>query len=258
MRRKLLPAAALVCAVLTPALALGQSTATFTATDPYAWSANGTGSNTLTITAPGTVTFEYPAGPGTNGHNVTWEDTPQQCDPSIPGPGMYGRRGWKGTCMFSAPGTYRFECTVHVGLMKGTVVVVAAPTPTPESTPTTPGATPTPTPTADPQPTPTTPTGPPAQPKGPLTARVAASQKGTSVRGSVMVATPASRLEVTVTLGKQRVGRYVKAAAASGKRTFTVKLSPSARRQLERHSLKLQVLVAVGTEKRTFSVRLRR
>ena len=41
MRRKLLIAAAIVCAVMSPALAHSQSTGTFTANDPYAWSANG-------------------------------------------------------------------------------------------------------------------------------------------------------------------------------------------------------------------------
>jgi len=146
MGRKLLPAAALACAVMTPALAYSQSTATFTALDLYGWSANGTSSNTVTITSPASVTFEYPPGTGKNTHNVVWDGTPPPCDGNIPGPGTSGTRGWKGTCSFDAPGTYRFECKVHAPLMKGTVVVVA-PEPSPVETA---SATPTPTGTAPP------------------------------------------------------------------------------------------------------------
>jgi plastocyanin len=245
MGRKLLVAAALVCAAVTPALAQGQSTATFTATDPHAWSANGTGANTLTITAPGTVTFEYPLpGQRGNGHNVAWESTPPPCDGNIPGGTTYGVAGWKGTCTFTEPGTYRFECKVHFGLMKGTVVVVA---PTPEAT-----ATPTedPQPTATPAPAPNAPQPPAAPTAKPATITVAASQKGTSVRGRVV---PASRADVTVRLGKARVGHSVTTGTA-----FAVKLSASARRRLKRHALKLKVTVTTEQQTRTFGVRLRR
>ena len=133
--------------------------------------------------------------------------------------------------------------------MKGTVVVVA-PTSTAEPTvtpaPTDPEATPTP------APAPTT-TGPPPPPPAvqPATIRVAADQKGTSVRGSV---SPASRIEATVTLGKRRVGHFARARTTA----FTVKLSAGARRQLKRHALKLKVTVTAGKETRTFAVRLRR
>ncbi len=255
MGPKSLLAAALVCAVLTPARAHGQSTATFTATDPFAWSANGTGANTLTITAPGTVTFEYPPGSGTNGHNVVWEGTPPPCDGNIPGLGTYGRRGWKGTCSFDTPGTYRFECKVHTPLMKGTVVIVA-----PEATAV---ETATPTPAAAPAggdaPVAPQATPQPIRPAAtPLSAAVAAAQKGTSVRGTVTIAQAASRLEVTVKLNHRRVGHYLKAAAAAGSRPFAVGLDARTRRQLQRrHSLKLSVIVAVGVQHRTFNVRLR-
>ena len=249
MRRKLLVAAALVCAAVTPALAQGQSDATFTATDPHAWSANGSEANTLTITAPGTVTFQYlVATQPYNGHNVAWTGPPPPCDGNIPDGTKFGAPGWKGTCTFNKLGTYAFECTVHAG-MKGTVVVVA-PTSTAEPTataaPADPGSTATPAPVQ-------TATGPPPpQPTvQPTTIKVAAAQKGTSVRGSV---SPASRIEATVTLGKRRVGHFVHAKTTA----FTVKLSAAARRQLKRHALRLKVTVTAEKQTRTFAVRLRR
>ena len=63
---------------------------------------------------------------------------------------------------------------------------------------------------------------------------------------------------MTVTLNAKRVGRYVKAAAPAGARAFTVALDARTRKALKRrHSLKLRVVVAVGVQQRTFSVRLR-
>lgn len=227
--------AALVCAAVTPALALGQSTATFTATDPNAWSANGTPADTLTVTAPATVTFEYPV--GRSGHNVAWDGAPPPCDGDIPDANTYGVAGWKGTCTFTRPGTYRFHCQVHVGLMQGTVVVLPAPTPTPDdASPATPPPA-VPPPAAQPLPAP------------PVTITVPAVQRGTTVRGRLA---PAGPVEVTVRLAGVRVGHATGNGAA-----FAVRLNAAARRRLRHRTLRLDVTVAAGGTQRTFVVRLR-
>jgi hypothetical protein len=198
------------------------------------------------------VSFQYLVStqPG-NGHNVAWTGPPAPCDGNIPGAASYGTPGWKGTCTFTRPGTYAFECKVHPGLMKGTVEVVApAPAAEPTATPTDPEATPTATPIPAPAPPAAGP--PPAPPTlRPPAIRVAAAQRGTSVRGSV---SPASRIEATVTLGRRRVGHVVRARTTA----FTVKLDAGARRRLQLHALKLGISVTAGEQTRTFTVRLRR
>jgi plastocyanin len=264
--RGMLIAAACAALVGLPALARAQgdppASGDFQAVDDAgtmtsAWRANGTDATTLTIATGGTVTFHYDTGsPSTNKHNVVWGDdlnNPQQqpayasC-PSTPDRYAPQRAPWSGSCTFSAPGTYAFHCIVHP-YMTGTVVVqdvTAQPTAT--ATPIgDPGATPTPTPTVTPDP-------PQSTLKGAV--KLAASQHGSRVRGTVSVKGAKSRLEVAVFAprsalsgGKShaavRVGRYLRKSAPAGKVSFAVPLSARARKAMDRHR-RLRVTVAVA------------
>jgi hypothetical protein len=227
-------------------LAYGGATAggSFIAVD-YAWLANGTSDTTVTIAPGQTVTFGYPSGIESHDAHFTGR-APSACPglPSYP-----AKQGWSAECRFDAPGSYPFVCDFHPE-MTGTVVVTAAATPTPSSTaaPTatagpvgTPGATATPpAPGATPEPT----AGAPKQTT--LRLKLAGTQRGTRVRGSVSIEEPASRLEVTVTAGKTKVGTYLKKATASGAVSFSVTLNAHARRTLAKaRRLRLSVAVAL-------------
>ncbi len=79
-----------------------------------------------------------------------------------------------------------------------------------------------------------------------LAVKLAAKQKGTSVRGSVGVRQGGSRLEVTLTALGRRVGHRVVAKTASGSVAFAVPLDARARRGLRhRHRLAVRVTVAL-------------
>jgi plastocyanin len=236
-----LVAAAMACAA-APALAYGGATAGggFTAID-YAWQANGTAATTLTVAPGEAVTFGYPS--GTTTHNVDFTGKqPSQCTGLTPDPRP---KGWTAECTFDAAGSYPFVCDVHPQMV-GTVVV-AVPTPTPTATPaapTDPAATPGA--TATPQPAPgATPTPTPTSKQATLKVKLAATQRGTRVRGSVTVAQPASRLEVTVKAGSAKVGVWVKTATKSGAVAFSVPLNAKARRMLKAKR-RLDVTVAVA------------
>ena len=99
-------------------------TAGITAKDPYSFD-NGSGGNTVTIAAGGTVTFSYPS--GASSHNVVFDPAqPTSCHdipPSASPP------GWSGSCTFEAYGTYTFHCSLH-SFMTGTVEVPDPNTPT--------------------------------------------------------------------------------------------------------------------------------
>jgi plastocyanin len=257
--------AALGAALIAPALALAADPAsdgTMRATDPYVFKADGTGANTLTIAPGGTVTFTYAS--GSAAHNVHWLGAKKPSCAGVPDESFSypdSRPPWSGTCTFTDPGTYEFECAIHTPLMKGSIVVEA---PSASATPTaTPGASATP---APPGTTPDPPSGGGAQAEQQRALKVtlAGSQKGTRVRGSVDVARTGSRLEVTLKSGKQTVGRFAKAKAASGANAFSVRLDKRGKSALKRrHSLKLTVAVALtppGGAKvaRNMSVKLRR
>jgi plastocyanin len=194
------------------------------------------------------------------------------------------RSGWSGSCTFNTPGTYNFHCDEHPTEMRGTIVVegatttetTATTTPTTEPTTTTPPKTettitPPPTTTATtptatiastpssastPSPAGTTPPSPPAATTGEAAGAahdslrgtavsLAASQRGTSVHGSVRIAQGGSRLEVdllapSATLaGIARaktavVGRLVRPRTPAGRVSFQVALTTRARRALAR------------------------
>jgi hypothetical protein len=158
------------------------------------------------------------------------------------------KTGWSGTCTFSEPGVYKFESE---GLFKETgyanidytkyEIVVEGSTTTTGTTGTTPTTT-------------TTTTTPPASPESTLAGsgsqavKVAKSQRGVSVRGSINLTNAAAggRLEVDVlaqsaSLAKTkhstrvRVGRYMRSSLSAGKLSFSVKLNAKARRAIKRH-----------------------
>ena len=178
-------ACAVVLAVAAPTLARGAAgspavdDAAFSVHDNYFQDVAGSGSsdNEVTITAGGTVTFDYAAGAGGASHNVNFtEAKPSGCVqvtptpiplpdfPVPPLPQFILPAPWNGYCTFNTPGTYAFVCDAHASVMFGRINVTGAPTPTP-----TPTVTPTPTPTLTPTPTPTptstpTPTATPTPP----------------------------------------------------------------------------------------------
>jgi plastocyanin len=175
-------------------------------------------------------------------HGVEWTAGPAA--PSCSGvPGAAGATSWNGQCVFAQPGTYMFRCTVHPTEMTGSVTVNA-------------GGTTTTTQTTSPAPTPSTPTasaeplmgGSPLAGGASQALRLAASQHGKAVRGSVKVsqAGAGGRLEVDLLArraslaGTRRapqalVGRLVRLAVAPGTVSFKVSLSGRARRALRAH-----------------------
>jgi hypothetical protein len=76
--------------------------------------------------------------------------------------------------------------------------------------------------------------------------RLARTQRGSTVRGSIVVARGRSRLDVRARLRGVRVGSVVRRAVGPGRVRFAVTLSRSARRTLRRSGrLRLSVRIAV-------------
>ncbi len=141
--------AAIVGAVLSVALSVGAARA------PLARAADTDVSIVDFAFQPATVTV---AAGGTVTWTVTRAQEPHTVSPVDPPDGFEAssllRQGDRYAVTFAAPGTYRYECTIHPEDMRGTVVVVAAPTasPTASATPT-----PTPAPTVTPSTSPPSP-----------------------------------------------------------------------------------------------------
>ena len=144
-------ACAVVLAVAAPTLARGAAgspavdDAAFSVHDNYFQDVAGSGSsdNEVTITAGGTVTFDYAAGAGGASHNVNFtEAKPSGCVqvtptpiplpdfPVPPLPQFILPAPWDGYCTFNTPGTYAFVCDAHASVMFGRINVTGAPTPT--------------------------------------------------------------------------------------------------------------------------------
>ena len=232
---------------LAPAPARGQS-AGITAVDSPSPAWQGTPA-TVAVGEP--LRFSYS---GTKQHYVEFKSGPTpSCTPGVAM--AYKTGSWSGECTFPAAGDYAFICPVHdtpYTTMRGTVRVVAA-TPAPE-----PSATPQP----DASPTPEPPTGgggPTAQSPTTLKVNLASGQRGTRVRGRVEVLRAASRLEVTLTARRVRLGRLVRTALAPGWVSFSVPLNAKGRRTLRsRKRLEVTVTVLLNELKRSQKVRLRR
>ena len=225
--------------------------ASFTAVD-FAFNA-ATGGNSATIAPGGTVMFAYPGGMSV--HNVAFTGMqPAGCQQTAgamsgtvpPLPNDPAPPGWTGACTFTNPGVYSFVCQAHPN-MTGTISVPA------------PGGTP---PPAPPPPPPAAAPPPPPPPPAALGAaasslRLARTQRGLSVRGSVLVARPGSRLEVEARAprsslsrsrrrGSVRVGRFVRSSVGAGRATFSVALNATARRAIVRSGrLRLTVRIRV-------------
>jgi plastocyanin len=110
------------------------------------------------------------------GSSVTWTVTrandPHTVTPLDPPTAFVGsgllRQGDTFVVTFSAPGTYRYICSIHPEQMRGTVVVTAAAAPAPPSATPSPTSSPTAIPTAPPTQTTTeTPTATPSPPASP-------------------------------------------------------------------------------------------
>jgi plastocyanin len=159
-------------------------------------------------------------------HGVTWTGGPEK--PSCSGvPVEQEKTNWNGTCTFAQAGTYDFVCTVHPTEMKGAIAVAS---------------------TEGPPPPP--PGGSKESPlKGPASRalRVAKSQHGSKVRGSVNLseASAGGKLEVVLLAG-HRLGRLVQSSLKAGRVAFVVPLKGGARRSLkdkERLALTVRVVV---------------
>ena len=214
-----------------------------------------TGDNAVTVLAGETVTFSYPA--GASSHNVVFVGAqPSSCAPAIPE--SASPPGWTATCRFNTPGTYEFVCGLH-GQMTGAVVVTGA---TPTATATTrrrrrrprrpprlhpprrpsrrrPAPRPRPPPRSRrppratrrrPRRIPSASTTAPAAPAA-TALKVAAAQKGQTVKGSLTVARPNSRLKVEILRGKTRLASSTK-TVKQGKVTFALKVKGSKKAKL--------------------------
>ena len=157
---------------------------------------------------------------------------------------------WEGKCKFEQPGIYKFESSTMfkepgIDYTKYEIVVESASTGT---TPTTPTTT---TPTATTPTTPTTPSEPghgtPLE-GGSTALKLAGSQHGSTVHGSIKVSQAGSggRLEVglfatSASLAKAghpaqvRIGRLVRSSLKAGNVPFSVTLTAKAKAALRRH-----------------------
>jgi plastocyanin len=194
--------------------------------------------STASVGPGGTVTFKNTS--ATVPHGVTWTGGPEK--PSCSGVPIEGEKtSWSGDCTFAQAGTYAFVCTVHPTEMKGTITVSSGETP--------PG--PPPPPGGSPE--------SPLQGSASSALKLAKSQKGSSVRGSVALsqASAGGRLEVLLLArqaslsaagpaGMSRVGRLVRSPLSAGRVSFAVPLKRAARMTLRSNrklSLRVQIKV---------------
>jgi plastocyanin len=282
--------AAVAVAAFAAVPAGGQSASDFVAIDgsdgdygeiPPRWSGPN-GSAAMSIAPGGTISFSYPAGASV--HNATFEGQQPVCtqtSPTVAGPGprlpaVASGPGWAGTCTFNATAVYRLVCGIHAE-MRATITV-GNPSPPP-------GPPPPPPPGAPPPPPPPAGTAPPPAPGAPTptgalgaaasSLKVAATQTGTVVRGSLLIARAGSRLDVRVNArrkalgltpqtGSVSVGRVRRTAVGGRRVAFSVNLTAAARRVLRRNgrlaiTLRVTVTPATGDPySATRAVRMRR
>jgi plastocyanin len=199
----------------------------------------------VTIAPGGAVSFDYPV--GASQHNVHFLGGPAapSCtganaasQPAFDSPGHSSTPqgpGWSGSCTFSAPGDYSFNCTLHPSVMYGTVHVASAPSSGSGSG------------------NPTT--------AAPAVSAVAVSgvQHGSAVTGTVTLGNDGSRLVVGVYAAHSLlavahsalVGQTVANALPAGRHSFRVALNGTARRALRRHrrlALKVKLSVSAGSQ----------
>ncbi len=214
------------------------------------WATPGSGANPkpaskITIAAGGEVKFADNATAAT----VVWMGSAPACS-GVPESAI---TKWEGTCKFEQPGTYKFESsTLWPEYTKYEIVVEAAAT----------GTTPTTTSTIPTSTTPTTTT--PSEPShgsplegGSSALKLGASQRGSTVHGSIKVSQAGSggRLEVGLfaagaSLAKAghskqvRVGRLVRSSLEAGSVSFSVPLNANGKAAL-RHRQRLALTVKI-------------
>lgn len=211
---------------------------------------------TAAVNAGGVVSFSNPS--ETN-HGVEWKYPPvtPSCSAGVPvgTTAAASNTKWSGTCTFSQPGKYEFWCTVHGSEMHGTITVnpSGTTTPTPTTTPTgtqttTSGGGSSTTPGESGSQVGSGASGSPLAGGASQSVKVASSQHGRSVRGSVAIsqAGVGGSLEVDL-LAKSaslasgghaspvRVGKLVLSHLRAGKAAFSVPLNNRARGALRRH-----------------------
>ncbi len=198
--------------------------------------------------------------------NIAWTGTAPECGPMVPVAPEPPKTGWEGKCTFKTAGTYKFVSSTlfnEAGVANYTeyeVVVEAAATGTTPTTPTTPGGG---------GGTTTSPTGPAggsgpgAAPSSPLVGsaseavKLARTQHGSAVRGSVKISQAGSggRLEIGLfavgaSLAKaghskqMRVGQLVRSSLKAGSVSFSVPLNAKGRAAL-RHRRRLALTVKI-------------
>jgi hypothetical protein len=247
--------------VVLPALAAGASEAKLEVNENCVeanwpcWATSGSGpkpnpASRVTIAAGGEVMFTDNA---STAANIAWSGAAPTCSSGVPVSPASPATGWEGKCKFEQPGTYKFESSTLFNdgadnYTKYEVVVEAASTGTGTGTTMT-STTTTPT---------TTTTGPSMMPGEPVLGspleggskalKLAGSQHGSTVRGSIKVAPAGSggRLEVGVFAAsaslaesghrsQTRVGRLVRSSLRAGSLSFQVPLSAKAKSALRRH-----------------------
>lgn len=216
------------------------------------WTAPGGGpkpapASRITIAAGGEVTFTD------NGEaaNIKWTGaTMPTCSPSVPVSPAPAKSSWEGKCRFEQPGTYKFESSTLYYPNYEVIVEGAATstTPTTTSTTTTPTSTTTTTTTTTTTPSELSPgSGSPLE-GGPKALKLAGSQRGSTVHGSIKVSRAGSggRLQVglfsaSASLAKTarsepvRVGLLLRSSLKAGSVSFAVPLSTKAKASLRRH-----------------------
>ncbi len=261
MGKRYLPLVALLGASLglVPAIASSagpSSTATVNGTESLMWSPME-----VAITPGGTVTFEDTS--TSVPHGIVWTNVP--ATPACSGvPINEGRTNWQGTCTFVQEGVYEYDCYVHGSYMSGKVDVNQAGTmstatnapPSSYSTGTMPMSTPSASPNAGGVMTGGSKPPAPADSLNASTIKLAASQRGARVRGSVQVAQSGSRLTVqafaataqladvarqgdVVQVARARkapvlIGRFARSSLPAGRAFFSVTLDQRAARALGR------------------------
>ncbi len=222
------------------------------------------------VSAGSAVTFTNPS--STVPHGIEWispPSTPTCSGVPLSGAAESSGTHWSGTCTFSQNGLYRFYCTVHGAAMQGRVVVQNGIITT--STTTTQSSSTSTTTTTSGTPTPEAPLGPLLVGSATKALRLAASQHGKQVRGSLDLAPggAGSRLEVELLASKAvlaksghaaqtRVGKLVRSLLKSGEVSFKVPLSVKAKRALHKRRRLALTVKLVLTPKQGAAVTLTR
>ncbi len=181
--------------------------------------------------------------------NIAWTGTAPTCQSTVPVSPTPPKTGWEGTCKFEQPGTYKFESSTlfNDGVDNYTQYEIVVESATTGTTPTTTTTTTTPTSTMPPPSEPSHSSGSPLE-GGSRALKLAGSQHGSTVHGSINVSQAGfgGRLEVglfaaSASLAKAgrsvqvRIGRLVRSSLKAGNVPFSVSLTAKGKASLRRH-----------------------